>query len=148
MKIFLDNSTLLKFYHRERDTPELQNQFSAARVTRIYLSELSKIEFDSAMWKKPRMGDASELDVLTALSLFKRDSRKYDFVPTNELIFAQARTLLAKYGIEGLRTLDSLQLATALALADRAEAFITADQLLKSFFRAEGLPTELPNHTA
>ena len=44
------------------------------------------------------------------------------------------------YGVAGLRTLDAIQLASALTLKGEPKArFFTADQLLKSFFKQEGL---------
>jgi hypothetical protein len=53
---------------------------------------------------------------------------------------------MAKYGIQGLRTLDSIQLSASVALHEQADVFFTADNLLKSLFAAEGLPVELPTN--
>jgi hypothetical protein len=45
-----------------------------------------------------------------------------------------------KYGQEGLRTLDAIQLASALTLKEQQNVlFFTADKLLKYFFKQEGL---------
>jgi hypothetical protein len=66
-------------------------------------------------------------------------------VATDSLIIEQARMLASKYGIQGLRTLDSIQLSTAVILSQKVNIFFTSDKLLKSFFIAEGLPTEIPN---
>ncbi len=41
MKIFLDTSSLFKLYHKETGTAELEEMFSAAKITSIYLSEIS-----------------------------------------------------------------------------------------------------------
>lgn len=144
MRAFLDTSVLLKLYHRESDTPELERKFSAAKITHIYLAEISKVEFESALWKKVRTRETTKQDVQTILSLFKKDSKKYAFVATNSVIFTQAKILLEKYGTDGLRTLDSIQLTTAITLSRTAEVFLTTDKLLKSFFMAEGLPIEIP----
>ncbi len=45
MKIFLDTSSLFKLYHRETDTADLELVFSTIKITNIFLSEISKIEF-------------------------------------------------------------------------------------------------------
>jgi len=44
-----------------------------------------------------------------------------------------------KYGNKGLRTLDSLQLASALILKNKPCVFFTSDKLLKSLFIEESL---------
>ncbi len=51
MNIFLDTSSLLKLYHKEQGTEELL-EFVSENVENIYLSEIAKIEFNSAIWKK------------------------------------------------------------------------------------------------
>lgn len=40
MKIFLDTSSLFKLYHQEDGTQELEQLFSQAKITHIYLSKL------------------------------------------------------------------------------------------------------------
>lgn len=141
MKIFLDTSSLFKLYHKETGTAELEEMFSAAKITSIYLSEISKIEFTSTVWKKVRTKKISELEANTTLELFETDFVKYSFIATDSIIIEQARIFTTKYGIHGLRTLDSIQLSTAVFLSQRVDVFFTADILLKSFFDAEGLRT-------
>ena len=141
MKIFLDTSSLFKLYHKETGTAELEEMFSAAKITSIYLSEISKIEFTSTVWKKVRTKEISELEANTTLELFETDFVKYSFIATDSIIIEQARIFTTKYGIPGLRTLDSIQLSTAVYLSQRVDVFFTADILLKSFFDAEGLRT-------
>lgn len=51
MKIFLDTSSLLKLYHKEADTAELELIFSTVKITDIFLSEISKIEFTFSLEK-------------------------------------------------------------------------------------------------
>jgi predicted nucleic acid-binding protein len=60
MKIFLDTSTLFKLYHKEADTAELELIFSTVKITEIFLSEISKIEFTSAIWKKVRTKEITQ----------------------------------------------------------------------------------------
>ena len=60
MKIFLDTSSLFKLYHREVDTELLEQLFSTQKITDVFLSEISKIEFTSTVWKKVRMKEITE----------------------------------------------------------------------------------------
>jgi predicted nucleic acid-binding protein len=144
MKIYLDTSSLFKLYHEEDGTEELEQLFSQAKITRIYLSELTKVEFSSTIWKRVRTRDITIEQAETTLALFERDFGKYNFLTTNSLILEQARNLLTKYGIDGLRTLDSIQLSTCIALTKEVDVFLTADILLQTLMEKEGLPTKIP----
>lgn len=50
--MFLDTSSLFKLYHREIGTTELESLFSTLKITEVFLSEISKIEFTSAYLEK------------------------------------------------------------------------------------------------
>ena len=75
--------------------------------------------------------------------LFENDFDNYTFIVTNNLIIEKARLLLSKYGLQGLRTLDSIQLSTAVSLTSKADTFITSDALLNTFFEKENLNTKI-----
>ena len=145
MRIFLDTSSLFKLYHREFGTEELELVFSANNITTVFLSEISKIEFASTIWKKVRTNEISELEAQTTLEMFESDFAKYTFVVTDSIIIEQARILVSKFGTPGLRTLDSIQLSTSLSLKEMADVFFTSDKLLKSLMETEGLKTEMPS---
>jgi uncharacterized protein len=123
MKIFLDTSSLFKLYHREEGTSELEQVFSKAKVTTVFLSEISKIEFSSTIWKKVRTKEITELDAQKTVSLFESDFGKYAFITIDSLLIEQANILISKYGKQGLRTLDSIQLSTAVSLFQKADIF-------------------------
>ncbi|MFN3487572.1 MAG: type II toxin-antitoxin system VapC family toxin [Emticicia sp.] len=143
MKIFLDTSSLVKLYHRETGTQELEKLFSSYKITAVFLSEIAKIEFASTIWKKVRTKEITELEAQITLELFETDFEKYTFIATDSIVLETGRTLTTKYGMQGLRTLDSIQFSTAISLARQADVFFTADKLLKSFFETEGLSTEV-----
>lgn len=52
MKVFLDTSSLFKLYHQEADSNIIESIFTDYKVTDVFLSEISKIEFASTVWKK------------------------------------------------------------------------------------------------
>ena len=130
MKIFLDTSSLFKLYHREADTAVIELIFSTVKITEIFLSEISKIEFTSAIWKKVRTKEITRSEAQTTLDLFESDFGKYTFIATDSIIIEKARILTSKYGMQGLRTLDSIQLSTSASLFKNADIFITADKFL------------------
>ena len=143
MKIFLDTCSLFKLYHKETGTEELEKIFSRARISKIVLSELTKIEFTSTVWKKVRTKEISDSDALDFLEMFESDFEKYTFVVIDSAIVEKSRLLISRYGKQGLRTLDSIQLSTCVSLIKEVDVFLTSDKLLKSMLDAEGLATEL-----
>lgn len=140
MNIYLDTSSLIKLYHYEEGTDTLDRLLKANNLTGIFLSELAKVEYDSAIWKLCRTKELTHEEVEILISSFETDYSKYNFVSLNSEIVDFSRLLIAKYGLEGLRTLDSLQLASVLKKRDEVEYFITADKLLKTIAQKEGLP--------
>ena len=144
MKIFLDTSSLFKLYHQEAGTTELEQVFARGNITHVFLSEITKVEFASTVWKKVRTKEVTAAQADATITLFEADFAKYTFATTDSLLLEQARQLTVKYGLQGLRTLDSIQLATCLVLAQEAAVFFTADKLLKTLIETEGLATELP----
>ena len=87
--------------------------------------------------------DQTQLRMRKIQQLFENDFDNYTFIVTNNLIIEKARLLLSKYGLQGLRTLDSIQLSTAVSLTSKADTFITSDALLNTFFEKENLNTKI-----
>ena len=143
MKIFLDTSSLSKLYHHEKGTNELEQLFTTFSIDAIFLAEITKIEFASAIWKKVRTKEISQQQAKTTVALFESDCLKFSFIATDSLIIEKAQLLITEYGTKGLRTLDSLRLATAVSLKQKAEVFITADKLLQDLFKIENLPMQI-----
>ena len=83
MKIFLDTSSLFKLYHQETGTEELESSFQKFKITHIYLSEISKVEFTSTIWKKVRTKEISFDQANLTSSLFESDFEKYNFISTD-----------------------------------------------------------------
>jgi predicted nucleic acid-binding protein len=143
MKIFLDTSSLFKLYHKENDTETIERIFSINEITDVFLSEIALIEFTSTVWKKVRTLQLNELEAQKILARFETDLYKYNFIQIDSIITEEARNLITKYGKQGLRTLDSIQLSTAVMLQYQSNLFVTSDKLLNSFFKQESLVTEL-----
>ena len=80
MKLFLDTSSLVKLYHNEIGTSELEELFTGLTINAIYLSEISKIEFSSTILKKVRTKKISKNEAKMTLELFQLDFEKYTFI--------------------------------------------------------------------
>lgn len=139
MKIFLDTSSLFKLYHQEIGTKEIESLFEVNSINEIFLSELTKIEFASTIWKKVRTKELTVEAGSKTIQLFESDYPKFTFVALNSLVIEFARNLVSKYGTQGLRTLDSIQLATSLLIRNKIDLFLTSDLLLNDLMKKEGL---------
>lgn len=142
MNIFLDTSSLFKLYHEEPGTETIDNIFIDNKIIGIFLSEIAKVEFASTIWKKVRLGEINESQAIAKMKLFEADFPKYTFVQIDSSITNHARNLITKYGKQGLRTLDSIQLSTSVYLINQCSLFITTDKLLNNLFAQESLPTK------
>jgi len=143
MKLFIDTSALFKLYHQESDSGIIEKIFENHAISTVFLSEISKIEFTSSIWKKVRTKEITGQQARIVTELFEKDFTKYTFVQIDTVIIEQAKNLIKKYGSQGLRTLDGIQLSTSVFLKNQSDLFITSDNLLSSFFKQEELPTEI-----
>ena len=138
MKLFLDTSLLLKLYHKEDGSEKLIEKVLAAEA--VYLATLAKLEFRSALWRKIRMSEITEDECIAVIQIFLQDEHKYCWVLQDQRINQVTQELLMKWGEEGLRTLDSIQLASAITLKDQPDCFFgTADTVLSKLFQNENL---------
>jgi predicted nucleic acid-binding protein len=139
LKLFLDTSSLLKLYHKEEGSEQLLKLALGAQE--IYLSTLAKLEFRSALWRKVRTKEISKEECEAVVQIFVQDKQKYHWVLQDQRIDEMAECLLAKWGENGLRTLDSIQLASAITLQGQPDCiFHTADKTLAKMFKKEKLP--------
>ena len=77
MNVFLDTSSLLKLYCKEKETEELVSLIVNANLQKIYLTEIAKIEFASAIWKKVRTQELTSTQATVLLALFENDSQHF-----------------------------------------------------------------------
>ena len=142
MNVFFDTSSLFKLYHREIGTEELMRLFDEVGIEVIYLAEITKIEFSSAVWKKCRKNEIDERLANQLIEKFDKDSVRFNYVPESQILRQNAKELIGRHWIKGLRTLDSIQLASALKVKNQIELFLTSDDLLSEISNIEGLKTK------
>jgi len=142
MNFFVDTSSLFKLYHREEGTELLLELFEQEGVQVLYLAEITRIEFSSVVWKKCRKNEIDERVALLLLQKFDKDAEKFTFVTEDYLIRNSALELIGAHWRIGLRTLDAIQLASALHIKERIDLFLTADNLLSQISKIEGFSTK------
>jgi len=139
MKIFLDTSSLFKLYHIESGTQELMDLFKTHSIETIFLAEITKIEFSSVVWKKCRK---KEIDIKIAQALidkFDIDSTKFTFIDDDSDLRKSSKYLIGKHWAKGLRTLDSIQLASVLTIKSEIDYMFTSDAILADIAISEGV---------
>lgn len=102
MKIFLDTSSLIKLYHNEIGTDILDRLFEDNEVGEIFLSDIAKVEFTSAIWKKVRTKDLTSDEATDIIASFLDDYDKYTFIDVDSELISIARDLVVKYGLKGV----------------------------------------------
>ena len=110
---FLDTSALVKRYHQEVGT-EVIDKIFGEEDKELFISDLSIIEFHSAIALKVRTREISRDAFSHLIGLFSNelDVGLYRVMRIDEAEKQEAVELLTKYGFGyALRTLDSLQLA-------------------------------------
>lgn len=141
MKIYLDTSSLIKLYHTEPGTEELDAIFEKNSVKEVFLSSLAKVEFSSALWKKVRTKDLTKEEAVAIINSFETDYPNYTFIEVTNEVITVAQELVSKYGLKGLRSLDSIQLASIVKTEASLDLAITADALLRALIEIEGIKT-------
>jgi len=140
--LFFDTSALVKRYYEEPGTEAVDALIEGDDT--VVISSLSVVETVSAFRRKYNRTTVSEPEINRLLSAFFEEAlTKFVIVPMAESVLQLAFTLV----LDGdLRTLDSLQLSTALGLDtdDELLRFVTADAELATVAEANGLPVSNP----
>jgi predicted nucleic acid-binding protein len=134
MNAFLDTNAVVKLYHQETGT-DILTDFLARHQSDliITISDLTKIELHSTFLKRVRM---KQFDLKTAYQVFDSfdsDTKMFNVIEVNHEIKKFAITLLNSVAYKrGLRTLDAIQLSSALVSHQivPVDYFVTADEKL------------------
>jgi len=147
---FLDTSALVKHYHAEAGSIEVDRLWNDPATT-LFVSRLAVPEMVSSFAGKVRTGEivASDFGVLTRKFAADAKSKKFTTIRLLARHFKEAEQQIRRHGLAiRLRTLDALQLAVALDLKARGLAthFVCSDQILLSVAQSEGLSVINPEH--
>jgi uncharacterized protein len=148
---FFDTSAIVKHYHTEKGTPEVDKILSE-QGSSFYISRLSTVEVQSVFAQKVRTQAIALQDLQKLQKLFAGDvaSRLLQVVRMLQSHYREAERLLKKHApTKSFRTLDAIQLAFALDLNRRGllDHFVCADSRFCVVAQDEGLSVINPENT-
>lgn len=140
---FFDSSALVKYYHAEIGTERITSIF-AEPDRKIRISRIGLVEMQSALAMKVRSGALKQAaaELQRQRLLLDVAGSVLEVYKVTEEHFSMAERLITRHSFSSrLRTLDAIQLAVALDLADQqlADQFVVADSLLAEMAAIESL---------
>lgn len=131
---FFDSSALVKYYHAEIGTERVASIFGEPD-RKIRISRIGLVEMQSALAMKVRSGVLQQAAAALQRQRLLPDvaASVLEVSKVTEEHFAMAERLIARHSfLSRLRTLDAIQLAVALDLADQqlVDQFVVADRVL------------------
>jgi predicted nucleic acid-binding protein len=137
MKLFIDTSALIKYFHQEQGSKRIEELMSS-EINEIWISELAVIEFKSALYRLFRNNEINEEELNSAIQGFDEYLQALNIEPLRRAIIIEAELLIKNYGKNfGIRTLDALQAGTFNLIADKEWRFVCSDvklcNLVKEF---------------
>lgn len=148
MNYYYDTSALCRNYHPEAGSDKVEQLLKDSN-SRHVISRITFLELQSAFALKVRTGEISADDFTLLRRRFRADvnRRTLKVVRLLRRHYDRAEKLLLQHALtKRLRTLDSIHLAVALDLRDTGlvDSFVTADGLLVSLGRTEGMTVVNP----
>jgi predicted nucleic acid-binding protein len=144
MNFFFDTSALVKFFHVEVGTDTV-TQIIENTTSEVFVSELARLEFISALYRHYRNNTLDEIRLHSATTNFEKQLQSFSVEPVNQIVIDEAGNLLKKYGkVHGLRTLDALHLGTFNLISEHGWCFVTADNTLEEVATLSGCLTLNP----
>lgn len=144
---FFDTSALVKRYHQEIGTDVVDAAFEDKDAVKM-ISDISVIEFYSALAKKARTGEITEDDFRETIKALAQDIRSgaIELTPFSNGDKKEAVALIEKHGLSGnLRTLDAMQLAVMKRFGSQyVTSVYCADRLFIAVVEKEGFAVANP----
>lgn len=143
---YADTSAVVKRYVIELGSAWVKQVAMRGAGNTIFICQLTQVEVFSALERKKHGGSLSEADSRIFQFDFLADSEsEYGVVTVNHSVFSRARVLVTQH--RKLKSLDAIQLASAIELAeafDNPITFMSADVDLLNAAQKEGFSTENP----
>ena len=138
MIVFFDSSALVKLFHFEDGTTTVK-ELAEHNIDSLWILELARLEFKSALYRHVRRGEISENQLKEAITGFDVQTSLFHVEPLTRCVLLEGEALMERYGINnGLRTLDALHLGAFSLLADRDSLFVAADDNLCNVAKIAG----------
>ncbi|MEW6609702.1 MAG: type II toxin-antitoxin system VapC family toxin [bacterium] len=130
MKLFIDSSALVKFFHKEEGSQRV-TELIVSEDNEIWISEIAGVEFLSAVTRRFRNKEIDEENLNNAISGFEEQLSTFNVEPVGHAIIKETESLIKQHGkSQGLRTLDALHLGTFNLIAEKDWVFVAADETL------------------
>ena len=144
MTHYIDTSALVKIYHTEAGSATVQQIYRG--TDEIAISEVSKIECLSTVYRKYREQEITHDTLLAVIAKFEADlQHRYTVLRFSLLVINEAWDVLRRFAeTRGLKTLDSLQFAFFTVYCDATTQFVCADVTLGDLVKQEGYPLVIP----
>jgi len=146
-KYFFDTSAIVKRYHRESGS-DLIDRLFAESDAEFVISDISIIEFYSALSLKVRVGEIDEENFMSLRKLFSQDIKRgfYEVAEFTNAEKLESTKLLLKYAKKhSLKTLDAIQLSVVKASNQpELKAVVCADEKFCKVITLEGFPVINP----
>lgn len=147
---FLDSSSLIKLFVDEIASSSLSSYIEAFENTLDAFSVLAEVEVRSALHRRSRNRELTRGELRIALEDLEGLSPAWLSVGLDDRVIQLAAEVIARHA---LRSLDALQLASALSLRESLLSgedllFIAADKRLLAAASAEGLAIWNPETSA
>ncbi len=127
MNLFFDTSALVKFFHEEEGTDIVTNLILEQNNI-IWISELGRLEFISAVFRRFRNKELDEGQLITAVNSFENQITGFNVEPLDHTVLEQAEFFIKQYGrAYGLKALDALHLSAFSLISEKDWSFVVAD---------------------
>ena len=141
---FFDTSALVKYYHFETGSDCVIRLIDNRKST-IVISDLAKLEFYSAMFRRKRNQKISEKILHEIIKLFDSSLERFIIEPVGQIVIEEAQGLIEKYAENYyLRSLDALQMASFSLVGESGDVFVSADEKLVNTVKKAGYETLNP----
>jgi predicted nucleic acid-binding protein len=147
---FLDSSSFVKMFLDELASSVLRDSLRNYADDSKAIATLAQVEVRSAIQRRFRNRQLTSKALALALSDLEEITTLWVRVPMDDLVIERASGVIARHA---LRSLDALQLASALVLREELDngegiLFIASDKKLLAAAAAEGLTTWDPETSA
>ena len=144
MNLFFDTSALVKFFHEEEGT-DIVTDLILEQNNEVWISELGRLEFVSAVFRRFRNRELDEGQLNTAVYSFENQIAVFNVEPLGHTVLEQAEFFIKKYGrTYGLKALDALHLGAFSLISEKDWSFVVADDNLSNVAEAIGFTTINP----
>lgn len=144
MNLFFDTSALVKYFHEEEGSESVTKLIISEESSK-WVSELVRIEFLSALFRRYRKKEIDDDKIAKAVSGFQDEIASFHIEPLGQAVLIEAETLLNMFGkMHGLRALDALHLGSFSLVAEKDWYFVAADDGLCKVAHLMGFKTVNP----